>query len=501
MPSAKPARANARPAPGHLWRCLWRWLWPRRRWLGGVGLALLLLPYVGLAFFNQPYWDDYGVALLARRLGLGPAQAYSYAHWTGRYFATLLQTAANPLTYGWVAGIRAVPLLALATTGLAQAWALRALLGERLGWRSAGGVGAGLLLAMLYTMPSPNSGFYWFISVVVYQVGAVLFLGLAVALVQSGQASRRAARRAWYGLAVACVAALAGINEVTLLLTGWLLACLSWLSYRRANRRALRRWLGLLVVLLLGAAVLLAAPGNFVRLAQDAPPTPPGLWRVAARAVAQTIMFLTEPRQLTALVVLPVLLARLGYRCLPGRPAGLRLPLAQGLGIVLGGILLAMLLLSRVGWGYPAVRVLNLLWFWLLMGSLLAAWAALPAGAPRRPGPGLRRLHRPAWLYVALLALGGPERAAWRELFENAPAWQRQQAARTATIERARQAGARQLSVEPLAGIRPHNVLIIGETLSPAASAPANQDAAAWYGLDSLRLRRPGLAPADVQAQ
>ncbi|GAA4505106.1 hypothetical protein GCM10023172_32450 [Hymenobacter ginsengisoli] len=36
-----------------------------------------------------------------------------------------------------------------------------------------------------------------------------------------------------------------------------------------------------------------------------------------------------------------------------------------------------------------------------------------------------------------LLALGGPERAAWREWLGNGPAWQHQLAAREATIRAA----------------------------------------------------------------
>jgi hypothetical protein len=496
-PAAVPAALAGKP---FLVARLLRRLLPWRRWLAGSALALLGLPYLALAFFNYPYWDDYAFAVLVRQQGLWAAQAHYYTTWTGRYFGTLLQTAANPLTYGWEAGLPLVPLGALAATLLAQALALRTL--ASLPWRRAWGWSAGLLLAQLYTMPSPYSGFYWFASVVIYQVGAVLFLVFPVAVVRSLRASRAVGRVAWYGLALSCVAALAGTNELTLLLAIWLLGWLSWLSYRRGHSAALGRWLGLLLVALAGGAVLVAAPGNLVRLAQDAPAAPPALWRLGARAAGQTIFFLTEPRQLTALVVLPVLLARLGYRYRGARPAGLRLAPGPGLLLLGGGIGLAMLLLCRVGWGYPATRILNLLWFWLLTGWLLVLWAALPASGPARPGAWLRRLRLPVWLYVALLAGGGTERAAWRELLENAPAWQRQQRARTLAIRAAHRAGAREVSVAPLHDVRPHGVLLLGETLSPAASARPNQDAAAWYGLDSLRLSRPGpLAPANVNQQ
>ena len=480
-------------------RRLARVLWPWRRWLLGGALALALLPFVALAWFNQPFWDDFGHAAQARSYGLVGAQRYLYENWTGRYFSSVLLTAANPLTYGWVPGLRLVPVLALASTGLVLAAAVRALAGP--GWRPALAVGAGLLLALLYTLPSPYSAFYWFASLVIYQVGALLLGVLLLASWQARRAGGPWAQAAWYALAGSCAVALAGTNELTLLLTGWLLACLATLAYRRAGWVGARGWLGMLVVLALGGAVLLAAPGNAVRLAQDAPLVPPAWWRVLVRAGSQTLLFLTEPRQLTALLVLPVLLAPLGYRARRQYITGLRLPLRLGLGIVLGGVVLAMLLLSRVAWGYPATRVLNLLWTWLLFGWLVVLWLALPPGGPARPGPLLRRLRRPLLLYVTLLALGGAERAAWRELLENAPAWQRQQQARQALARAARYSGQQQLTVPPVAGIRPYGILILGETLTPAANARPNQDMAAYYSLDSVRLSQPGLPLGNVQVQ
>ena len=459
-----------------------------------------LLPWLALGWFNQPFWDDFGHAAQARRYGVWGAQQYLYQHWTGRYFSSWLLTAANPLTYGWVAGLRLVPLLALGGLGLALLLALRGLGGRALGWRRALGGAAALLLALLYTLPGPYSAFYWFASAAIYQVGTVLLVLLPLATWRAGQASGWVARAGWYGLATLCAAALAGTNELTLLLAAWLLAAGTVLAYRRTGWAGARPWLGLLAVALAGGAVLLAAPGNAVRLAQDAPPAPPAWWWVLARAAAQTALFLTEPRQLTALLVLPGLLAPLACRA-RRHPAAPRLPLGWGLGIMGGGVTLSMLALSWVAWGYPATRVLNLLWAWTLLGTLLALWLALPSGPVGQPGPLLRQLRAPLLLYAALLLLGGPERAAWRELLTNAPAWRRQQLARQAALATAARIGVRQVRLAPVWGVHPQGILVLGETLDTAARARPNQDAAAYYGLDSVRLRRPALPVGDVQTR
>jgi hypothetical protein len=309
---------------GHL-RLIVRPLWPWRRWLVGSALALLLLPYVALCFYSQPYWDDYDYATLARRLGQWPAQRYLYAHHTGRY-TTLLLTRLNPLTYGWLGGLKMLALSWLGATWLVQALALRVLTRKRLSWQKAAAGSAALLLAQLYVMPSPYSAFYWFSSAVVYQVPIILGILFLVAALQAGRATSKTGRLAWYTLAVLALLGVVGGNELALLLVGWVLVWCCWLSYRRGAKSALRSWLGFMAVALVAGLVVVAAPGNAVRLQHENPGLAIPLWKVAGRAVAQTLLFLTEPRQLTALLVLPVLLARFGYRYRHLRPTGLHLP-------------------------------------------------------------------------------------------------------------------------------------------------------------------------------
>jgi hypothetical protein len=77
MPSASPL---FRPKPPRLARSSTWWArqWQgRRRLLIGGGLVLLLLPYLALAFYAQPYWDDYDYVDLLARLG---------SHWAAHQY-------------------------------------------------------------------------------------------------------------------------------------------------------------------------------------------------------------------------------------------------------------------------------------------------------------------------------------------------------------------------------------------------------------------------------
>ncbi|GAB3864871.1 hypothetical protein GCM10028824_02970 [Hymenobacter segetis] len=478
-----------------------RWLLAHKPAVVFLTLAVLLLPYLALCGYNQPFWDDYGNAALARDRGALPALRHLYTTWTGRYTAGLWLTALNPLTYGWEAGVRWFALALFGATAGVQALALRTLTAARLGWGAALAWSGAWLQGQLYTMPSVNSGFYWFASTVTYQVATLLFVLVPVAVLRAGRAPTALGRAAWYGVAGMAAVGVAGSNELALLLLLWLLAVLTAATWRRGTTGSRRAWLALLLLTAGAGAVAVLAPGNFARMAYETKSASPGIVHVIGRAVAVTVMFLTEPRQLTALVVAPLLLARLGYRTRHWRPAALRLPLAWSLGIVLAGLFAALLLLSRTWQGYPAVRSLNFLWFWLLSGWLVALWAALPdqlSPAQARRRHWLASLRLPALLYVVLLASGGTERNAWREWLENAASWKAQNEARAATIRAARARGQRTVVVEGFQNLLPHHILVLGEPLGTNPASHLNRAVADWYQVDSLRVSTPYLDGFDV---
>lgn len=69
-------------------------------------LLLELAPFVLLMAFNQPFFDDFRLAQWTQTYGFWGMQKWYYLYQTGRFASTVFMTALNPLTYGWLAGVK-----------------------------------------------------------------------------------------------------------------------------------------------------------------------------------------------------------------------------------------------------------------------------------------------------------------------------------------------------------------------------------------------------------
>jgi hypothetical protein len=101
-------------------------------------------------------------------------------------------------------------------------------------------------------------------------------------------------------------------------------------------------------------------------------------------------------------------------------------------------------------------------------------------------------------LYAALLVARSSGREPWRDLVENGPSWKAQNEARTRAIEAARARWQRSVVVEGFRDLRPRHVLVLGEPLTEDPAHDLNKALAAWYGVDSLRVRKTVLEGHDV---
>ena len=77
----------------------------RKSYLGVIHViaAAVVLPFVMLAAYAHPFFDDYGTALEIKRTGFTYYFTSLYQNWTGRY-AFLLANMVHPLRFG---GLRA----------------------------------------------------------------------------------------------------------------------------------------------------------------------------------------------------------------------------------------------------------------------------------------------------------------------------------------------------------------------------------------------------------
>ena len=495
----EPAPRPAPPAPSRRGRRRARY-WP---WVTAGLLALALLPFAGLSFSNFPFWDDFGMAMLVREHGLWGAQQVFYHTWGGRYGTAFLQTVANPLVYGWLGGFRFTPLVFLGGTLLALYWSFRELSRQRLAPAVAGQAAALVLLVALAWMPTIYPMFYWFTAAMGYEAGIILMLLTVAGGLRALRATSAGARLGWYGLAQVSTVITVGLNEIALLLLGWLLLVLLVCSWRDGRRRAAAAWGGLLLSAGSGGLVAVLAPGNWVRLygpGRTAHPHPPLDVPGALRyATEYYVAFLSKPAHLLALVLLAALLGPLLVRARNWRPAGFRLPLAGGVAVLLVGGGLSFLFFALVSQNPPPGRTQSFIWLWVVLGWVGVLWAAVPARVPatlRRAVAQGQRLA--AGLAFFLLAVG-IERTAWTEWLRNAPTWRAQNEARFARMAAAARAGHRTVEVAPFAGIVPRRLAIMGENLfyNPPPDNPMlrsnNDQTARWFGLDSVRMSgRPG---------
>ncbi|MBO2009003.1 hypothetical protein [Hymenobacter negativus] len=482
-PSARP---TARP-----W-LLKRWVVRQRGSLIGLALALALLPFFALSFYNAPFWDDFGMALMVRQQGFWQAQKAFYLNWGGRYATCFIQTLGNPLSYGWLGGTHFVPLLILSGTLAVLYFSLRELSGRRLSHGAAGRGAALLLLLCLAWMPTIYPLFYWFCASTGYQLGIILMLLIPVAGLRALRTSGWKSW-SWYGLAQLSAVVVVGLNEIALLLLGWMLLVLLASTWRSGLRRAATCWGGLLVTAVVAGTVAVLAPGNWVRMygtTGKATAVSVHLGTVLRYGGENIVAFLTKPTHVVALLSLPVLLGPLLVRVRHWRPAGFRLPLPAGMAVLLMGVGLSFLFHAFITPNPPPGRTSSFIWLWLFLGWAAVLWAAVPTQVPAAVRRALRYSQQLATGLTLLLLAAGVERNAWTEWLRNAPTWRAQNEARFAQMQAAARRGQRVLVVAPFSGIVPRHVSILGENLfhhpNNSFQHHNNDVTAHWFGLDSV---------------
>lgn len=461
--------------------------------LAGGALLLALLPFFVLCFYNQPYLDDFALATLARTRGLWASQAFLYEHLYGRFAASLLLTAGNPLTYGAPRAFGLASLALLLLTYGSLWFGLHSLLRQALSQVAKLLLAGGLLLFFIAIIPDIQASFYWFAAQVTHQLAGLWLLVVPVSVARGQQAATGPARLRWLGLAVAGTLLIGGSSELVALLLGWLLLVACALSVRRRQGRAAGIWAGLLVVLA-GAALLdVTAPGTLLRLRQAAP----GTAGVAARLaqawhtawLAGALRRLLVAPGVLLLLALPLVLRPLAPALAAGRPPGLRLPLLLSVSVLLGGVLLGACLM-QLQIESPAIssRCANVLLWWLLLGWLVACWAALPAAVVpcRRPAAAAIRYLISGALLVYVAA---PVGRAWREALVEAPRWSAQWQQRYATLRHLAATTPHVLvQLPPIRQVVPRYVLVRGYDIATEYNRPYNRDLAAYFGVDSVRV-------------
>jgi hypothetical protein len=445
-----------------------------------IFLTFCVAPLLLLTYYNQPYWDDYLFAALYRQVGAMASLKYSYLHSGGRFVSYLFSTVGNPLSYGWVGGVKAGALLAIGAQITSiffaiQAFTKRALPPWQVGWYSLG-----LWLVFVFTCPDIHSGIYWFAGLVVHQLACCLLLVVPAAIVRAQQSAGY--KRTWFLLAASATFLLSGTSELGVWLLGVvLLTAMSRSAYVKQYDWA-KRWGSLLLILCAGFSIALLAPGNYERMVSS-PRTPLSVFALIMQLGHGLRIVMWQPVFFVLLVV-PMLFSPLAPHLLKYRPSEFRLPLLTSAFIILLGIVGGTAILSILISPELLPRGINVLYWWTLLSWLAACWASLPEATEQLPyfSPALRRLAA-ALLVVVFVA---PTIRAWQEALWEAPRWAAQCEARD-LVYRNPHSRQGKITVPPITHVTPRYVLVRGYDIQPDYAHPLNQSVAKYFQLDSVR--------------
>ena len=404
--------------------------------------------------FDQPFFDDFRSAYGTHLYGFWGMQSWFYRTQSGRFTSTFFSTALNPVTYGWLEGVKLVVMVVFTMLWASIAFFLRTvfhtILRASCSWSTASWT-AGLLLALFCNAaPAPFSFLYWFSGVVVYQLTLLCLLTFAGLALRAGWGPPR-----WQGrcaiLACGPLVLLVAGNELTMVQAVPVLALLGY-ALPPAARPKWKLWLTIAGIT---AALAISAPGNWLRLIASTPPDRLHAYRwlvLGPRTAYSMVQFLMQP-----IIALSLLAAAAGglwlgfqsrqhgtFQVLLSRRQWWMLMLAFSVLNTVGFLLFRYLIV-----GPPLARARNEILLLMLISVMALAWLAatqLPALA--RLAPRLRTA--PALLLLAGLFGAGHTPEAWRELCFSAASFNTQMQARFAALRAAHRTGQPAIVLPPL---------------------------------------------------
>ena len=263
-------------------------------------LAVLLLPFMSIAFYCHPSADDFAYAWSSKQIGLLASCERDYLNWNGRYFSNVL-VFLNPISFNQFKLYQLVPLLLIFGTFTAVYLFLDELFQTLLIRVQKWMLSLLFLLLFLVQMPQLAQGIYWYTGAITYQSAAILLLFYLRLFIRYTKA--KFFYSAWMhlflmGLLLICIV---GCNEVGMLY----LLFFHLILFLKSKGKGMK---GLSILILLASLFVFFSPGNAGRGAhfQNAHQ----FWHSFGYSVLQTLRFFftwvsSYPFFLSSLLFLP----------------------------------------------------------------------------------------------------------------------------------------------------------------------------------------------------
>ncbi len=222
-------------------------------------LAIIMLPYLALSFFNAPAVDDYSYALKTMDYGFWGGQMEAYKQWNGRYFASFI-LCLNIISGNTFIMYKLLPIV-LMIGNTHAIYKLMNIIAHKQNRVLL------LLFSLIFTliflnfMPSISQGVYWAPGAITYNLGNIMVVYLFGMLINSHHINLSKVKKTSTVLItiLAC-----GLNESSMVAVD--LMIIVFLLYHFLTTRKLNSFLLLLLLLAITCTVIMAvSPGNHIR--------------------------------------------------------------------------------------------------------------------------------------------------------------------------------------------------------------------------------------------
>ncbi len=227
-----------------------------------IFIILAILPFIVLAAFVNPLYDDYSYANNVLRVGFYDAQINLYHQWAGRYFSNILLSL-NPIVWGNFTLYKIVPLFIIWLTYASIFCFIQTLLKKSLEM-SIKLCGAGLLTVLfLNGMPDPLDGIYWIPGSLSYQFANILTFFLLALLMKAFENPPKP-RISLIIVSYFLIVAIVGSSETSMVFLLFIISSLTAVSFIQTSPNRWI-WLGLWALTILCSFLVMASPGNEIR--------------------------------------------------------------------------------------------------------------------------------------------------------------------------------------------------------------------------------------------
>jgi hypothetical protein len=230
--------------------------------------ALIIIPFISAAFFIHPYYDDFYFSDVIGRMGAWKYMIYFYYQWSGRYFFNFIFATYNAHIVN-ASNIYYVIYALLLIFGTFGSLVLLAhhFFYDKLRWRAKIMLASLVMAVYLAFIPEVFSSYYWHCAST-YQFNLLLVI-LALSFLVKRLNNFSAMRWFDWILLFLLNMILGGSSEIVVISLAILYGGAALYTFFLGSK-IWKLWLLLCAVIVVFGAIMLMAPGNFVRMENSA---------------------------------------------------------------------------------------------------------------------------------------------------------------------------------------------------------------------------------------